>query len=387
MTFDAVKPIRVGSRTRIAIIVVWAIIAARPALGQPAFQVTPSLSMIQAYDSNPFFASADQQADYITRLAAGLEAQYESPRVSFTSQYTLDGQRFMEHPEFSTADGHRAAVGLRYSPTARSQFATDAAFTRTHMPGELNVDTGLTLRRALAERFLVHPSASHQLDPVTRAILDYSFTQDQLAGGARLHAQTAAMQIERHRSERDLMTLGYAIQRFDFKGTIGGAIGTTSQAVTLAWERAITQQTRLTLRAGPRLTDGHVAPEFAASVLTRRRSSDLSLGYARTQTTLIGLVGIAEAQSLTAAVTYSPVRQVELRVTPGVSRVVQNGFQSRAYHAGVELSGRITKTLSVVTGYDFNLQQGNIYAARSDRAISRQVLSIGIVRAIDKTVH
>src|SRR5439155_5959504 len=174
----------------------------------------------------------------------------------------------------------------------------------------------------------------------------------------RLHAQAAAMQIERHPSERDSMTLGYAIQRYDFNGLTGNAIGTSSQAVTLGWEREITQQTRLMLRAGPRLTDGRVAPEFAASVLSRQRSAELALGYARTQTTLIGLVGVAEAQSLTASVTYRPVRQVEMRVAPGVSRIVQNGFQSRAYHAGVELSGRITRTLSVVTGYDLNLQQG-----------------------------
>src|SRR5205807_1784253 len=116
-------------------------------------------------------------------------------------------------------------------------------------------------------------------------------------------------------------TLAYTIQRYDFDHGIGSAVCTTSQAVTMAWDREVTRQTSVALRGGPRLTDGQVAPEFAASVSRRLKSAALSLAYARTVTTLIGVVGTAATQSLSADATFRPQRSIEVRVSPGVFQI------------------------------------------------------------------
>src|SRR5919201_2040494 len=124
----------------------------------------------------------------------------------------------------------------------------------------------------------------------------------------------------------------------------------------------MTRRTTMALRVGPRLTDGRFSPELAARVTRGLKSGSMSLAYARTTTTLIGAAGTAETQSLTAPITYSGSRWLQLRMSPGVFRIAHSGHQLTAYHFGFEASGRITRTLSAVAAYDVSRQDGNFYS-------------------------
>src|SRR5205807_9900427 len=121
------------------------------------------------------------------------------------------------------------------------------------------------------------------------------------------------------------------------------------------------------VRGGPRLTDGRLAPEFAASVLEHLKSTALSLGYARTVTTLIGLVGTAASQSVNGDATFTPRRGLEVRFTPGVYQIGQDGRHARGYHIGFGTSRQVTTAFSIVASYDVNVQQGNIYTTTMGR--------------------
>jgi len=349
-----------------------------PAFGQGAAQVVPSLSVTQTYDSNLLFSAADPQTDFITRVTPGIELRRESPLMTFTSRYRLDADRFADHPALTAIDGHHALVGFRYTPTRRLVFAADAEITRTQIPSELNTDTGLASTRAAATRFAVHPSAVRHLDPVTDAIAEYSFTEDHLAGGVRLRAQMAAVGAERRVSAREKVRLGYAVQLFDF----GLPSAVTSQTLTVGWTRQLARPISLTLRGGPRLLENRVTADLAASLEARARSASMSLSYAQTRTTLIGLAGTAASESVIAEIAWEPWRRTQVRVAPAASRIVREGLQSRVYRLGFSMSHPVANGLSLRAAYDANVQHGNIYPTVGLGAISRHVVSIGFVGGV-----
>src|SRR6185369_4903773 len=82
-------------------------LAQRAALAQGAFQMRPLLTTAQLYDSNLFFTKTDRQSDLITRISPGLLSEYWSPRLALRSRYTLDLERFTDHPELSGMDARQ----------------------------------------------------------------------------------------------------------------------------------------------------------------------------------------------------------------------------------------------------------------------------------------
>jgi hypothetical protein len=357
------------------------------ARGQAGFQLTPSVSMTEAYDSNVFSAASNQVADFVTHVTPAIDSQYESPLVTFAGHYALDAERFTDHPDLNTADGRQnATVDVHYRPTRRFVLATDAGFTRTYDPGELNAESGLQLTRALAQRVSVHSSLTHQLDRTIMATIEYSFTEDRLrgfAGRGNFHAHVASMGVERSLSARDVTAVHYAIQRFEF----GPGTFTTSQALIVGWKRQLTHETSLTLSGGPRLTDGRTAPEISAAIHTRTHRVDLSLGYARTQTTVVGLAGSANVQGVTAAAQAHPWRLLQIRMEPGVFQTAHMGLQTRVYRVAFKASCLITKTFSIVTTYDVNLQHGNVYPTIGFDGTSRHIVSVSVMRARSSSRH
>ena len=96
---------------------------------------------------------------------------------------------------------------------------------KTRTPGELNETTGLTFTRAAARRLMAHSSVTRHLNPVSTGTIDYSVTQDHLAGGAGATTHNAALGIQRHRSVRETVTLDYRFRDYVFVGANTSGLG------------------------------------------------------------------------------------------------------------------------------------------------------------------
>ena len=142
-----------GAYLVLALVFLHEVMAPRPSRAQNVFQMRPLMTTAQVYDSNLFFTKSDRQPDFITRVSPGLLSEYRSPRLNLEGRYTLDLERFADHPELSAADARqRAAINFAYRLHSPVVFAGDAEYSTTHTPSELNADSGLFLSRARAER-------------------------------------------------------------------------------------------------------------------------------------------------------------------------------------------------------------------------------------------
>jgi len=340
-------------------------------------RLSPVFSTTEVYDSNLFSSPTATSGDFITRVSPGLEGEYRSPRFSVLSRYVFDLERFAVHPELTTADGgQHASIDLRTSRSRRLAFNVDAAVQRTRTPGELSAATGLTLGRAPAEHVEVHPAIVRQVNPVTEAAIDYTWTDDRLVGGLTGRAHRAGLRIDRHISRRDIVDVNYGVRMFLF----GADDRLTSHAVSVGWSRQITREAHLELRGGPVLTAGRQAPEVLASMRYRPGPSELAISYARTQTTLIGFAGILDTQSVTASAARLLRPRLQIRITPGIFRTTSDAGRADAGRLAFEAERPMTGRLSLRATYEASVQRGSLTAVPSS-SISRHLVQISVVAA------
>lgn len=343
---------------------------------QAGFYLTPVLSVAEIYDDNIFATASHRQADFISRFSPEIQAGYRSPRLMVSGRYTFDAETYARHPELNDAQVRQtASLDLRYAPTPALTVSTEVAYAETQTPGELNVETGLAAGRVRAYRLSFSPSIAYRFDPRTAGTGGYSLTKDEVAGGISTLTHTLNLGLDRRITRRDTGHFTYQLRQSAFEE----AGATTSHAFTLGWTRELTPRTSLTLRAGPRFTDGSTDPELSASVRQRFAQGDLSLTYARSQTTVLGQAGTATTDTWSAMGAYRPLRFLEIRGGPTFLRSTRAGAVAEVLRVSLDASYKITQWLALVGSYQFSLQRGSLDARNAGEDILQNVFLLRLV--------
>lgn len=357
---------------------------------QEGFQLRPSFTAAQVHDSNLFSTSSDRVADFVTRVTPVIESEYRWTRWTLQGRYTFDAERFAEHPELNSVAARRhTLVGVQYRPTRRLTLAADGELSSTQTPGDLNLLTGLSFTRVRAERIAAHSSITRQLHKLTTGTIDYtfsedrladaSFTTDRLASAIETHTHAATVGADHHISSRDIVKVKSSVHQFAFESHDAGTFTATSLALTLGWTRVLARDTDITVDGGPRATNGTIAPELSGGIRFRFDSGSVSFAYARTQTTIIGLAGIADTQSATATAAWSPRRSLQIAVSPAFLRSGNVSAHADVYRLTLDASHAIGRNLSVAFVGVTNIQNGNLYAGLASETIQHQNIMIKII--------
>jgi hypothetical protein len=370
------------TRSRLALgLIVMSATVPGSARAQEGFRFSPSFSAAQVYESNLFSTPVDRQADLIMRVTPGIATERRSTVWTLAGRYSLDIERFADHPALTSMDARQHGIlGLGYRPTRRLALDADAEITRTRAPGELNADTGLAYARARAARTTVHSLITRHLDALTSGRLEYTFSQDRVAGAVDIRTHTARVGADRHWSSRDEVSVDYRVQQMLFGFAGAGTSAATSHALSFGWNRAFSRSVRLSLAGGPRVTNGSTAPDLAADVRYHLSPIDLSLAYARTQATVIGLAGTADTQSATAAAAWSLRRSLRIIVSPAFVRSQHAALQATVYRLALDASHPVGRDLSIAFAVVSSTQHGIFYAHLSnDGTIQQQSVMVKLV--------
>jgi len=352
-----------------------ALITAGAASGQGRVHATPSVSTAEAYDSNVFATPTAPQADFVTRASVGLDVDYTAPRVTASALYLQDAERFADRPRLSSVDARqRATLAFGYQATPRTRWIADGGFWKTRTPGELNESTGLTFSRASARRLSAHTSLNRRFDQLTSGTVDYTLTQDHLAGRTAAATHDVSLGVERRRSSRTTLSVDYRFRAFAFTNPAQEPLATTSQAMTLGWTRTMTSRWRLAVDGGPRLTNGSVMPEVSTSIHYQATSRDISLTYARTQSTVIGFTNVVETQSVGAAMTSRLWSSLHVRLSPSLFRTDLGGVHADAWLISLDLTHPLGHGLALDFAADASMQRGGLNPSLSNATIARRVV-------------
>jgi hypothetical protein len=355
------------------------VLASREAAAQ-GISVTPSVTTTEVYDSNLFFSPTNREADSITRITPAFDIAYRSTRATLLARSALDIERFAEHPELTrAAAGERAATDLSVKATARLTLSAGADFLRTQTPGELNTVAGLAFPRAWAERVGARMSATRQFDPTSTGTLAYAISDDRLQGGLEVRTQDVALTSERRVSPRDSVVVRGRIDEWSFSVPTSSPTAVLSYLVSAGWKRSLTEHFSFLFVSGPRITNASLMADVDASLAYHRRPMDFSIGYARTQTAVLGLSGAADVESLTTAVAVTTRSEMTVRLVPRIFRTMAPGVRATAARMIGQLERPIVSGLSATVMVDTSVQTGNLYSGVASGTIPRRLVMLGLV--------
>jgi hypothetical protein len=351
-------------------------LAPRPATAQHSFHFQRSFDLAHVYDDNLFSTPSARQADDIWRLSPFLRLERRSPTLTVQARYGLDAEVFGHHPELNTPAARQdGALELALAPSPRWDLGATAGYATGQAPGELNTLTGLQSGRLPSQRLSAGQSLSRRLGPVTRARVQHTFTRELTEGRPTLDTQTATVTVERRLGAADRTRLAYGLRRF-----VSAETATASHAVTVGWSRDVSPLSQIDLEGGPLLTEGTVKPEVALALSHRFRRGQAALAYVHTQTTVVGHPRPVTAEGLSLTFSRQLLGSLRIGGGPAVFRVRDRDAETTVHRVGLDLTWRLTGTMSLAASHQFSAQQGAL-GADPEATIKHNLVLVRLIAA------
>ena len=333
----------------------------------------PSLSVGVVYDDNTT-ASSSAADDVILRVTPALEGGWRGPRGSLTALHTFDLERYKEHTSFNDAQiRRRTAIDGDYRLTERLDLSASASTAATDAPGDLIPELGLELGRVDAQRHAADAQVGYRLSERASATMTAGWTQDDVDAGTRITTLLGAIGGEYVASERHTWTADYVNRRYEFddQEPIDAHIG------LIGWTTALSERATLTLKAGPRYSDGETSPEVFVGTSWEMPTSSMALNFSRTQSTVIGQSGLADSQTLWLTYRNQFSNAWSVLVTPGWSRLERGDREAEVVRALFEVGYLVNRNLSLRGSYQFSRQDGRLESPFPLK-INQNVVYVGV---------
>jgi hypothetical protein len=346
-------------------------------LADSRFTFEPTVEVTEVHDDNLFFSPAAPAHDLILRVEPALSLRFASPRSSVSSTYEIADDRYATYSHLSNRLARqRALARADYRVSPRLSLQLDGTFTDTDTPSEFNVETGLLVGRIRARRLMMNPSGRLRISPLLSARASLATTTDKLGNGQQMRSQLFVGGIEQRATPRDSFTYEYERRLYAFERD-----STTSRSTTdilrTTWKHDWNAWTNFTLAAGPRVTDGSVMPELAASLTHRWKLTSLTVSGVQTETTAIGVADIVQVRSVDARLTCTPTRNVTAYAGTAIFRNARHGLQATVYQIALGARYAMTRWAGIDVNYIRDSQHGAIDPVRVTGDFSHSVLSVG----------
>ncbi|HET7910084.1 MAG TPA: hypothetical protein VFL19_05200 [Nitrospira sp.] len=336
------------------------------------YYVMPWVATGVVYDDNVFFTTRDRrQEDVFLRVTPGLQGSYQSTPVTVIANYRFDSEVYHKLTNLSTVQQRQfGTVEVRGRPSSNLNLNGIAGYAQTRTPFELNFLTSAQTARINTERIFVNPSAEYRPDALTRYHGEYGYSRDIFDHNITIDSNIVNLGMERRVGSHDWLGPAYIGRHFTFGGNFttptAGFIGgnpdpVNSYAIMASWAHEFSADTRLDVRAGPRLTDGKIdnRPEAFVGIRRRIQNGEVTLAYTSALTTVIGTVGATTTDNVLVRFLYEPMRHLTFTVQPTAAWIQNSAFTSTIYTAYVEAAYQFNKFITAKGSAYFSYQEGD----------------------------
>lgn len=332
--------------------------------------IMPWLATGVVYDDNVFFQQRNlRQDDVFVRVTPGLQGSYQSTPLTMVANYRFDAEEYSKHHNLSSGMQRQfGTLELRGRPANNWTLNNTFGFAQTHTPFELNFLTSAQTARIKTERYFVNPTTEYRLDALTKFRGEFGYSKDIFGGGPEINSYISNLGMERRVGTHDWLGPAYVGRHFTFGGNltspIAGFLGgnpadVTSHALLMTWGHDFTADTRLDVRAGPRVTNGSLDDRPEAFVGIRSRifqGAELGLAYTSALTTVIGTVGATRTDSVIVRFVYEPVQHFTFTVQPSAAWIKSSTFTSTIYTGYIEAAYQFNKYVTAKGSAYFSYQ-------------------------------
>jgi hypothetical protein len=334
-----------------------------PSAGPGGYYLIPSVTLAEVFDSNVFLTT-NPESDFITRLTLGSQFGYKSAPLTILGNYSFDTEVYARNPDLdNVGQNQRGVVDIRYLPDRRTTLGLNAVFARSSNPTLLAQQQGLQpiaqiqTGRQETTGFTITPNASYKFSRLWSGTAAYSYSLFTQQGGTSTTSNVVTLGTSRVFTPKDTGSLNYYFRAYE-----SDQGSSTSNAITLGWTHAFSPFTTVTVRAGPRVTQGQLGPEVFISAQHRLKFIDLSASYVVTQAIDLGQSAPVTTHTLSGAAGFRVLRFLQVSVGPSFQTSSGEG-QSNAgttdyYAVNASATYQINKWLSARASYSWSLQTG-----------------------------
>lgn len=356
------------------------VVAASRASAQSHVDLVPSVTFANVYDNN-LFAETEASPGEMLRVRPGVDATLTTPRLNLGTFWTFDAQR-SNHPDLNTFDARRHGdFALGYRTTSATTLGFTTVYDRTDTPGEINLVSGILSVRQQAHRWEISPNVVHRLGPRANVSASYDWTDESPSNDGfeaqQMHVARAV--LAREHTTRTMLTAGYIGRHF-----VQELDNNSSHAVMAGWEHEFGPSTRMSFRAGPRVSSYRpLAAEVLAGFTRVTRLVDMAFDYWHGETIVLDIRGPVQIDNGTATLTWPFRRTFEISSYSSASTITTLESQRlTSYRQAVVGSWSPGKWYSVAADYGVDYQLGVIrHHVFSDENVLRHVFRVSLTVA------
>ena len=358
----------------------------------PGLYAIPEVTVAEVYDDNLFFASTDEQADFITRVSPALEVGYEADTLSVAGRYRFDAEAYARNSELNDAQVRQFAdLSADYRPTERVTLSALADYTKTETPLDIALIPGASIPglltgRAEAERISVNTAASYRFTEPTTGSLAFTWADEELAGVGKTTTDILETWFDQRLSGVNTLSYGYLYRRYRFDefGLDGVPEAAPTNAATqdsstpwIGLTHQFNARSQVIGRAGPRLDGSSAKPYVLISFRHKFTQGELWVDYKRDETTLLGEPEKLDLDALYATISRRFGTRLDVQLTPGYARLGRVGATLNLYSLGLGAVYKINEAVFLTASYEFNYQEVSA-AAGGLSDVNRNVLQLGV---------
>jgi Putative beta-barrel porin 2 len=335
---------------------------------QGLWTITPSLQVGEKYTDNLFGTAHNRESDFITQITPGLRLSYETSVTKLSLSYSATAELYADHSDLDNfGENQTGSVALDHRPDPSLRLRLAAYYDRTNdpsrffvvtaaPPGTTVVPTVETTRRETTQVRL-STGADYVFTPrlTGRAGYDFAFLKQEGTDDGFSHTGSIGGDYQLTREDVGFSTASVSV--------LNSADSDTSASLLLGWRRQWSADLSTSVAAGPRVTDGTWggAADLWATYLLGREWS-VKLAYSLGTGLAAGTTGAQNVSTLSAIVTYQPLRDLRFSALGGWTRTWgiegDAGDQTtNAYSAGVSADYRLTTWLTLTLSYRYALEE------------------------------
>ena len=344
---------------------------------QDRLVVEPTLAVAQVRDSNVMNTPEDIIADDVTRTTPGLAVSYTSPRWTVEGALSLDHERYASRSDLDDPRARQQmTLTTRLQASPRTSLRLRGSHVETNTLTELNDFSGLSVERRGGRRLSIEPSATFLIGPRMNVSMAYATSSTVADDGARIEQRGPSIVFTREAIGRETLAVEYAHSEATFTGTSSESI--VSDVLRASVTRALGANTRMSLKVGPRMTNGAVGPDAMLSLEHDWKTFEGSVSLVRTETTAIGYSGMLTVDGIETRFVSTPGPRFAAEAIASVSTSRAGSLSGTVYRAGVAASYELFDTLALQLTYDVAMQHGGVDLRLAGAEFSRSKLAFGI---------
>ncbi|MEE4175220.1 MAG: hypothetical protein V2I57_13290 [Xanthomonadales bacterium] len=334
---------------------------------QSGYYVVPWLFVEGSYDDNIFFDTEDEVSDFITRVSPQLDVGYDSANLSWLLSYRNDAEWYRDFSELDSSTARGFGLGqIDYTVNRRWSLRANTEYIQSNSVQDLSLNPGGEIPgvvgRAEAQRMLLSGGSEYRFTPQWIGNVDLTWIDDELEGFTENERLAATTRVEQVLTSARSLFYVYEYRDYEFREIPqdeSDPVVTDQEDSHTLWiglTQALTESSRLELRAGPRFSDGDTEPYLLANWRRDYARGNTTIEALWDETTLLGEVGRLESKSIYGAWTHSFTNSFEVRTGAGFARVEGTGYSSDIAYFDFFGEYRINPYIFLTARYGFNDQ-------------------------------